>query len=675
MADRVKFWDKNDLSISCYLDKMEEVFDRFLRDGVNNKTFLDIIELENSVKIFELGNYHTTWSDDYIQHIESVIPIFKKYCQEFCGRATESDISQCILKLKEEYDYRDKFFEIFSKYDYAKRLSEDKFEILFWESGVSLHYLLRNNYFYKSYLRFMNEAFLSKTSHIEIVLSNYTGKEKNYFIPDKIPKEEWDSLLDDYINDELSNLNYLSLLLNPIKALGKQYFEVSKIQKLRIRKRLEAFNSNFNEDNTSLHVIFEVFFDKKAFERKKVEYKEQSGLEPKEIIDKSFISSLIASAENKNPDKSTLHMTSLVDREWIIENQNINSLLNYLLTDPDIFSQDNRLLLPTFPNKEMLGGTRSIGVRTRDSYIDSQFFQIKNKQISYKIIAYQKVLGELNLSIEKITEWFFFGRETSINWLSFSFSPKEDAIENKISTIFKNEESLRKQYQLLLEHQSIDKDLYNIINVSPNIAQLPSFIDKKYAYVTENEIINDILHFLFSDQSRLTYVNEKLNAKTFTELIENNEVRIGDFLEYQKPNIQFLINHHMLFVKEDGSLYLTNKIAILRDLYWYSEINYFLSSDEEKTILDELFEMGMVYFDSSLFSKNESDYLNFLLNNSQFDNSWAIRNKYLHGSPIFDNEQEYYHDYSFSLLILIIYMAKIDEELQGLKVLNTSANL
>lgn len=139
------------------------------------------------------------------------------------------------------------------------------------------------------------------------------------------------------------------------------------------------------------------------------------------------------------------------------------------------------------------------------------------------------------------------------------------------------------------------------------------------------------------------------------------------FLAYQKPSIHFLIENNILFVKEDGSLYLTDKIKILRDLYWYGEINYSLSSNVEKDILDELFEMGMVCFDSSLFSKNESDYLNFLLNNSQFDNSWALRNKYVHGSPVFDNEQEYYQDYSLSLLILIIYMAKIEEELQVLK--------
>lgn len=539
MGDRVKFFGKNDLSISFYFGRMEEVFDSFLREGLRNKTFSDIIELENSMKIFELGNYHISWNDDYIQHIKSLLPIFQKYCKEFCGRATEYDISQYIITLKEEYDYRDNFFEIFVNYKYASRLEEDKFEILFWESGLPLHYLLRSDYFYKSYPRFMNDAFLSKTSHIEIVLNNYTEEEKKYFIPDEISREEWNSLLDDYINDESSNLNYLSLLLNPIKGLGKQYFQVSDIQKLKIKKRLEVFYSNFGEDNTSLHVVFEVFLDKKVYKQKKRDYEEKSDLEPAEIIDKSFISSLIASAENRNPDRLTLNMTSLVDREWIIENRNFESLVNYLLTDPDIFSENNRLLLPTFPNKELLGGTRIAGVRTRDSYIDSQFFHIKNKQIIYKIMAYQKVLGELDLSIEKIIEWFFFGRETPVNWLQFSFSPKEDAVENKISTIFKNEEKIRKQYQLLLEHRLIDKDLYNITNASPNIAHLRSFINKKYAYLTDNDTINIILQLMFSDQSSLTYINEKLNGKTFMALIENNEVKLDDFFSVSETQYSF----------------------------------------------------------------------------------------------------------------------------------------
>ena len=51
------------------------------------------------------------------------------------------------------------------------------------------------------------------------------------------------------------------------------------------------------------------------------------------------------------------------------------------------------------------------------------------------------------------------------------------------------------------------------------------------------------------------------------------------------------------------------------------------------------------------------------MNNSKFDNSWGIRNKYQHGSPAYDSEEQYYFDSSISLLILIIYASKINEEI------------
>ena len=74
---------------------------------------------------------------------------------------------------------------------------------------------------------------------------------------------------------------------------------------------------------------------------------------------------------------------------------------------------------------------------------------------------------------------------------------------------------------------------------------------------------------------------------------------------------------------------------------------------------------GVIIFSNTLFTKQESDYLNFLLNNKVFDNSWAIRNRYQHGAPNYDDSKQYDVDNALSLLILIIYVVKIDDELKS----------
>ena len=66
----------------------------------------------------------------------------------------------------------------------------------------------------------------------------------------------------------------------------------------------------------------------------------------------------------------------------------------------------------------------------------------------------------------------------------------------------------------------------------------------------------------------------------------------------------------------------------------------------------------------NVFSIQEINYLNFVLNNKSYDNSWGIRNKYLHGVPIFDSIQQYEYEYHLILLILIFYIIKINEELK-----------
>ncbi len=71
---------------------------------------------------------------------------------------------------------------------------------------------------------------------------------------------------------------------------------------------------------------------------------------------------------------------------------------------------------------------------------------------------------------------------------------------------------------------------------------------------------------------------------------------------------------------------------------------------------------GIVTFESTLLSRNEQDYLDFYLNKSKFTNGYDLRNSYLHGTNVYD-ENQHQADYYSILKLLIIIVIKINDDL------------
>lgn len=222
------------------------------------------------------------------------------------------------------------------------------------------------------------------------------------------------------------------------------------------------------------------------------------------------------------------------------------------------------------------------------------------------------------------------------------------------------------------EENEIDRELFELES-TPSLNSLKSLLDKKYIYINEkNNNIKKILHLLFSDQSDLVYIDEEINAKDFIQLISKNKIKKSMFHNYQQPGVDFLINNKVISVNQDEEIFITKKqftrILIFLNLYRFGVIHYYhwiqKLSIKEKLIeqqkeIDEMLEEGLLVKESTLFAKPEVDYLNYILNNSAFDNALGLRNKYSHGSVVEENEE----DYLFILVILIVYAIKINEEL------------
>ena len=78
-------------------------------------------------------------------------------------------------------------------------------------------------------------------------------------------------------------------------------------------------------------------------------------------------------------------------------------------------------------------------------------------------------------------------------------------------------------------------------------------------------------------------------------------------------------------------------------------------------IIQPMLDSGEVFFENRLFSVLEQDYLNYMLNKSQYSNGLDLRNKYLHSTyPIDENQNRY--DYILLMKILILIVLKINHE-------------
>ena len=236
---------------------------------------------------------------------------------------------------------------------------------------------------------------------------------------------------------------------------------------------------------------------------------------------------------------------------------------------------------------------------------------------------------------------------------------------NKTATLFRIEESLRKQYKLLSEEGLIDVNLYNIAS-TPSIESLQSFTKRKYFSMNNSDNnIQQIVNLLFSDQSPIHFINEEYKGSNFKELISQQCLSYANFHEYQIDYIKLLIDAGIC-QNDTGVISFKDmsQISLLEKIFLYGSVNSISLSESEKLSADRMLDNGWLIFSDTLFSIQEINYLNFVLNNKSYDNSWGIRNKYLHGVPIYDSIQQYEYEYHLILLILVFYIIKINEELK-----------
>ena len=115
----------------------------------------------------------------------------------------------------------------------------------------------------------------------------------------------------------------------------------------------------------------------------------------------------------------------------------------------------------------------------------------------------------------------------------------------------------------------------------------------------------------------------------------------------------------------DSSGYITlnqERVVLLKDLYDNDVLCLKYCGDYQE-IIDDLIANEDIEIENRLFTRPESDYLNYMLNKSTFSNGLDLRNRYAHCTYSKD-ENVQAQDYISLLKIMIMILLKIKEEFE-----------
>ena len=628
---RVVFYSKEDMSWHHNLKNAEIL----LKEIDLSKSFEinDYLEFYNIRLYFKNNIFLNEWSK--IEKKENVEKTNKLLglTKEFYLKIDNENIAELVKKI--DYEYTQTFWQLIDKYKIYKRLKNNKLVSILEEYKHHLTDILSHknlvNYFEKELRKYLIEY--DKTA--ELLLSEFeeehTRKNTKHHFPPSLSLKDKENIISKYLDLEEPNLNYVNLIE---KSKKTNQLNVSSKIKLKAKKKITELNNKILEKGTSWTEGVQVIISKDQEEPAKFEY-------------------------NDNRLKVIYSELSLNKRK---------NKIDLFHTFSELFAYtDEKGLITLISRKKEMDVLESIFMKSKNEYKTGSVFSRKNMLSHLQIILYKHYLKQRNLTIENLINTFLKEYLNPIfhNKLKFDFPNVNLSYLEKIRILAPEFEFLLKQYQTFVNEGTIDFELLEISSEALHFSQIPSLVDKKYAYV-KNDDIRNLEHQFFSSNSMLYYVepHKKKYNNLFT-LLHKENIRLEQFEDYQQNIINKLIRDDYIRVNSDGFLkvYQEIKLYLIEEVHKDEVINYWHYPKEFRAKIDEMVNNDLLYLEKTLFTKQEVSYLNYYLNQKEFTNGLDLRNKYLHGTNP-NNKIEHENDYYILLKIIILVLLKIEDDIR-----------
>lgn len=637
---RIKFHSKEDLSVGYYLKKCEEILRADIKptyDDIN-----DVIELYNIQLYIDAKLYLNSWTNEDIEGFEQKVNLVKKIIGRFLSNINDGNIIEYCKELS--FEYNNSFWNLIDNRNTYKQFSKQKIVEILSTKPSLIHLILTNKNLVDYYKTELKNFLLTYKKSAEILLSIYSVKDdilkKKKYVPKNLTIADKENILNSYLDSEYTNLNYLELIEN---VKNENDFKISDKTRLKARR---------------------------LFSQKKEElFSESTGF--KYGVNVSFVRNLPNIKDAFTDNENIIHYKYSTD--FIEYNESPHTLLKNFKYLFEYIDEQNRIALVS-KTSQISTIERIFGIEAKQEYKIGISFKLLESTSLAQVYGYSNVLDKLGITIENVLQSVFtdfFQEEYKFDSKAVLSVPNAtNSYLEKIRFLTPELESILKQFKLFVEEGTIDFDLIRISSSSTSIKDIPSLNSNKYIYLNEeNKKLNYSLYLLFSDQSLLGYFElyEDKNYTSFFELLTNENPNIDLFEEYQKNDLTYLINDGLLRLDEKGFILISNfeRLYILRDLYENDFASFYhYTEDFQKEVLLMATE-NLVFFESSLFSKQEQSYFNYYLNKSEFTNGKDLRNKYVHGSQANPTDlNKHAYAYFTYLKLFVLVLLKMDDDLK-----------
>ena len=634
MLLRAKYYNAHDMSIGINLHRVEDVLLSY-DPNTSVREINEILEYYNIVQFFKHKLYLKEWDTATIEKYCSTVKKLKGEIGRFFHGIHGDDLPALYIQI--DHRFRNDFFRILSEYRVMARISGDQFLAFIDSQPSALSLVVHNKALVIKYGPEITRLLTNDKQYAEIVINHFYVKhddpEKNKtYMPSELGAQQIDKIIRNYVSWEDSNPNYLHII-SGVKKAGE--FPIDDRIRFQAYKRGRAFwQDHFKNGKAGIKFGVEI------------RIAEQSDAICEEYDASECVNRLSYS------------------KSWISDNLDYPTLLNNFIF---LFRYvDWHYRCQFLSNPKHLGIIeRMMGVHGYGEYATGIGYESLKMQSVLQMYSYQLELRSHSIEIEGLFKWFFeeylkieFGVE---NFTFFSPSPQASSLE-KILLIASQFDAVLKQFRFFCEDGYIDRELYEFSSGIYMIVDVPSMIKEKYLYPAGNEIQKE-LFYLFSDQSMLGYT-EKTGERydCFAKLLVSENMMVSDFHEFEQDDLKWLLNKGTIFTDENGFLRIKNSVfSVLVDINQNGCVAFSYCSEKEKQYIEDKMKAGDLVAESSLFTRQEKDYLDYMLNVQQFLNGPELRNRYVHGN--FPNNSKIHdNDYLELLKIMTLIVLKINEE-------------
>jgi len=569
-----------------------------------------------------------------IDSFRKTISSYKKDVNQYFKDITNDDVLT-DLRYKSDEVKTDNKFAYFNAFVTSKKSGFDEalIETILEEHLLPLYILLQNKALVYSLESFFRKYLLENPHSLELfILENDIKNEikvKRYF--PQLSNNEINKWICGYLSQKDCNLNYLHCLL-----LHKEGYII-------FPKTIIAINRRYKEIETSLWITIPLSKNESRItinpEQTKPKIIRQEG-------NTSYIS---------------------FSGKWILDNQDYPTLLNNFIYLFELVDSKFRINYTYNSNND---GTIYSSIRTqhKNEYGSDIFTLLQNNQQSIfsNFVFFLRNACEIN--IEDIFVWFcdkYLPNEFGIDGLTLFLEPVTNSALSRCQNIFIQIERLYKQYMVFVDNGEFSKELYKATRGNYKFSQYKTCVLDKYYVLNDKNELPFFLFLLFSDQSGLCYIDEKIKAENLTALLTKFKLTRKNFPKYDEIKIRKLLFEGFIKELDNGILTFPSEdfVSLCHQLYSIGFLSRRHLTQKEKLVVQRFLDKKYIKKYSALLSPQEADLFSYYLNNQKFSNALHLRNAYEHGE--LDNEPKSVHEknYQIGLRLLALTIIKINDDL------------